>query len=60
MDYWCCLMGICCAFASAEQFEKLVAMRLKSKACASRAAAENVVKDDLRMAKAFRELMQAA
>jgi hypothetical protein len=53
MDYLCCLMGICCAFGSPEQFESLVAMRIKSGACASRDAAEAVVTDDLKQAKAF-------
>lgn len=58
MDYWCCLMGICCAFASVEQHNKLVAMRMK--AGASKASAEEAVKFDLVAAKAFRERMQAA
>lgn len=57
MDYLCCLMGICCAFGSPEQYDNLVAMRMKSGACASRDAAESVVKDDLKQAKAFRTAM---
>lgn len=58
MDYLCCLAGICCAFGSPEQFESLVSMRMKSGACASKAAAEAVVKDDLKLAKAFMGAMK--
>ena len=58
MDYWCCLMGICCAFGSVEQTTKLVAMRMKDGA--SKESAEQAVKFDLVKAKAFRERMQAS
>ena len=56
MDYWCCLMGICCAFDSPEQFDRLVAMRLAIGV--SRDAAEAVVKDDLKHAKSFLAAMK--
>lgn len=58
MDYLCCLMGICCAFGSPEQFESLVSMRMKS-GDLDRSTAEVVVKADLKMAHAFKDAIKA-
>lgn len=54
--YVCCLLGICCPPFSAEQFSKLVAMRLKRGGCTDKAHAEKVVTFDLSLVRGFLEM----
>jgi hypothetical protein len=55
-DYICCLLGICCPPATAEQFEKLVGMMMRlPKFEGKRAAAEARVRKDLDWAAEHRE-----
>lgn len=51
--YLCCLLGLCCP--PAQQFEKLVGMRMKRGA--SRASAEEAVHFDLELVKSVRAAM---
>ena len=56
-EYICCLMGICCAFGSPEQFDKLVSIRMKHGALKD--GAEAAVRFDLEMVKTFRDTMKS-
>jgi len=58
-EYICCLMGICCAFGSPEQFDTLVALRMKHHARVTKDSAEDAVRFDIEMAKTFRDTMKS-
>lgn len=54
-DYICCLLGICCAFDTPEQFDKLVSLMAARRRVEPRAAVEARVRKDLAWAREHRE-----